>query len=90
MTARPTLSRRLGVFFVVGSALGVIGLVLEAIDVPAFRRTGVDGLTTAESILVVLEYGVIAYFYLNSAVRLKRLGVPAQEPKFRPTVKLKQ
>jgi hypothetical protein len=37
----------------------------------------------------VLEFGVIAALYLNSAVRLKRLGVPAKDPKFRPTIKLK-
>jgi hypothetical protein len=32
---------------------------------------------------------VIAALYLNSAVRLRRLGVPAPEPRFRPTMRVK-
>jgi hypothetical protein len=94
MTARPTLSRRLGILFVVLSLLGAVSLVLEATGIyaPLPALTGDDVVVYAR---VILEYAVIAYLYLNSAARLKRLGVPAkdpkppQEPKFRPPVKLK-
>jgi hypothetical protein len=94
MTARPPLSRRLGILFVVQSALGAASLVLEATGVyaPLPPLTGDDVVIYSSGIL---EGGAIAYLYLNSAARLKRLGVPykapkpPQEPKFRPPVKLK-
>ena len=42
----------------------------------------------ALTIVVMIEYGVIAALYLNSAVRLQRLGVPPREPKFKPTLRI--
>lgn len=84
MTARPTLSRRLGILFLVLSAVGFINLGLAAIGVPALRTTLSDGVSVSSLILGALEFAVFTFLYLNSAVRLKRLGVPPPEPKFRP------
>jgi hypothetical protein len=89
MTARPTLSRRLGILFLVLTVLTVMDIVLAAIGVSPTRPALADGVAVAVAIVGVLEFGVIAALYLNSAVRLKRLGVPAKDPKFRPTIKLK-
>ena len=91
MTARPTLSRRLGILFMVLAVLTAVSLVLTAFGVSGVRTTVGDDASGSLAILAVLEYGGFAYLYLNSAVRLKRLGVraPAKEPKFRPTVTLK-
>jgi hypothetical protein len=88
MTARPTLSRRLGILFVVLFLVGVVGIIFTAIGVDGYRESagGVD-LTT--SVFSALESALIAYLYLNSAARLKRLGVPPPEPKFRPVKYLK-
>lgn len=93
MTARPTLSRRLGILFVVVSLLNVAAIVFTATGVyaPVPELGGADVFVYSFGIV---EYAVIAYLYLNSAVRLKRLGLPAKEPKppqapkFRPPVKL--
>jgi hypothetical protein len=89
MTARPTLSRRLGILFLVLTVLTVMDIVLSAIGVSPRRPAVADGAMVVVAITGVLEFGVIAALYLNSAVRLKRLGVPANDPKFRPTIKLK-
>ncbi|RXZ72279.1 hypothetical protein [Agromyces albus] len=92
MTARPTLSRRLGILFVVLSLLGAVSLVLEVTGVYApLPLTGDDMVASSRGIV---ELAIVAYLYLNSAVRLKRLGVPSKDPKppqgphFRPPVKL--
>jgi uncharacterized membrane protein len=91
MTARPTLSRRLGILFVVLAVFGAVATVLTAVG----EYTPAPGVSLGEavfgSMIGVLEFTTIAYLYLNSAVRLKRMGVPPKAPKppkFRPTVKL--
>ncbi|MDQ0895229.1 hypothetical protein [Agromyces ramosus] len=88
MTARPTLSRRLGILFVVLATGSVVAFILSAVGV----YEPLPQTSTSETIAIYvtsgLEYAAFAYFYLNSAVRLRRLGVPAKPPKFRPTVKL--
>ncbi|ANJ26229.1 hypothetical protein [Agromyces aureus] len=77
MTAWPTLSRRLGTLFAGLAALSLLGLVLVL--------AGVEGISAGigDWISVVLTYVVLAFLYLNSAVRMKRLGItkPAQLPK---------
>lgn len=87
MTARPTLSRRLGILFLVLAVWFAAGLILAV--VVDFASTG----WTADDIVIavsgVLEFAAVAYLYLNSAARLKRMGVPAKDLKFRPTVSLK-
>jgi hypothetical protein len=40
------------------------------------------------TLFALAEFGVIAALYLNSAVRLQRLGVPPREPKFKPTLRI--
>jgi hypothetical protein len=89
MTARPTLSRRLGILFLVLALVVFIALVLGAFGVAALRPMAKDAASVSMGILAVFEYGGFAFLYLNSAVRLKRLGVPPKEPEFRPPAKLK-
>lgn len=94
MTARPTLSRRLGILFVVLSLFNVAAVVFTATGVyaPVPELGGADVFVYSFGIL---EYAAIGYLYLNSAIRLKRLGAPAKDPKpsqgprFRPPVELK-
>jgi hypothetical protein len=90
MTARSTLSRSLGILFLVPALYGLVILVLGAFDVPALQPTMDAGSSALARLLAFLENGGFAFLYLNSAVRLKRLGVPPKEPKFRPTLRLKQ
>ena len=89
MTARPTLSRRLGILFLVLTVWTAVGTILATIGVPSPGPMVADGAAVVAGLIGVLEFGVIAALYLNSAVRLKRLDVPAKDPKFRPTIKLK-
>lgn len=77
MTARPTLSRRLGILFVVLAVFGLPYLVMSLIGI-------VTSLTPFEWLDVVAFNALLAYLYLNSAARLKRLGVPPREPVFKP------
>ncbi|MBT2518414.1 hypothetical protein J7E29_13285 [Streptomyces sp. ISL-90] len=94
MTARPAWSRRLGILFVVLSLCNVATVVFTAtgVSAPVPDLGGADVFVYS---FAIVEYAVVAYLYLNSAIRLKRLGVPAREPKppkeptFRPPVKLK-
>ncbi len=81
MTARPALSRRLGVLFLVPAVVGLFG-------VAAFPLEWSPG-ELASAIMSVIEFSVVAALYLNSAVRLGRLPMPPKEPKFRPKVRLK-
>lgn len=87
MTARPRLSRVLGILFVVFSAMLVLGLVLAALGVTAQAPDTAE--TIVGSVIGLVEYGLIGALYLRSAVRLRRLGVPPNEPKFRRTVRIR-
>ena len=78
MTARPTLSRRLGILFAVLAALSVMTLLLRAAGVSA--APGSTG--TFETVVVTIETGILAYLYLNSATRLRSIPPPV-EPSFR-------
>ncbi|KRC60638.1 hypothetical protein ASE14_06505 [Agromyces sp. Root81] len=84
MTAWPTLSRRLGILFGALAASTLIGLVLEAAGVTA---TSVP-LAMPVWIGSTLQYAVLAFFYLNSAVRMARVGI-AKPERLRPTMRLK-
>jgi len=81
MTAWPTLSRRLGVLFVVVAAMGVFSVAILLVGPDSPRLGGAPALGT--TIGGTLESAVLAYLYLNSAVRMKRLGIakPEQLPK---------
>ena len=92
MTARPTLSRRLGILFAVLAAGAVVVLILTAVGAYEPIPLTPTSETLAIYVLGALENGTFAYLYLNSAVRLKRMGVPpkaAKRPEFPPTVKLR-
>ena len=89
MTARPLLSRVLGILFVVASAFVASGLVLDALGVTVAVDAPFGAETIAIGVTSVVEYGVIGALYLRSAVLLRRLGVPPKEPRFRPTVRIR-
>jgi hypothetical protein len=87
MTAWPVLSRRLGILFAVLVALGVLALVLAAVGVPEYQSVGADWIASAISGCV--QFAVLAYLYLNSAVRMKRLGIAKPRPlRLKPTITL--
>ena len=80
MTARPTLSKRLGTAFAVWACLSCLLVVRAALEIA--DAGGVGRLLSA--IEIVLFTTVMAVLYLNSAVRLRRLGIGPLEPEFRP------
>ncbi|GAA4385000.1 hypothetical protein [Agromyces bauzanensis] len=84
MTARPPLSRRLGILFLVLTVMSVATMFI-AVFAPSAAAPAAD---VPVVIVALLEYAAIAWLYLNSAVRLG-LPVPPREPKFRPKVRLK-
>jgi hypothetical protein len=86
MTARPTLSWVLGILFLALWVAGVLGVASDTLGVGGAAPMAADDL--ALTIVVMMESGVIAALYLNSAVRLQRLGVPPREPKFKPTLRI--
>jgi len=73
MTARPKLSRRLGILFAVLFALNLIGVVLGVVGV-------IEPTPPAVAIASLLETGLFAYLYLGSAAKLRRLGIESTEP----------
>lgn len=78
MTARRTLSRNLGVLFAVVTVSSLLGLVFE-LSGPTAPRTAL-----VVSVFSVVEFGVLAFLYLNSAARLPRRGAQPTEPTFTP------
>ena len=74
MTARPTLSRRLGIFLAVLTGLNVLATVLQLLGAIG------SGSTLIASIISVLECGLLAFLYLNSATRLRRRSLSLVEP----------
>lgn len=81
MTAWPTLSRRLGILFVVAAVTCLFGLVAEAAGIRS------PSLSAPAWIGVTLQYIVLAFFYLNSAAHMARLGISKPE-RLRPTIRL--
>ena len=86
MTARPPLSRRLGVLFLVLTVMSVAAMFIDVVAPSA------AGPATDVPVVIVgtLEFAAIAWLYLNSAARLRRLPVPPKEPRFRPTIHVKE
>ncbi|WP_130176087.1 hypothetical protein [Cryobacterium sp. SO1] len=87
MTARRKLSRRLGILFAVLCVLGVVSSILLAFGIPP-DQPPVDASAALASVLAELQFGVIAFLYLNSASRQPKPDVPPSAPTFRPTIKL--
>jgi hypothetical protein len=88
LTARPTLSRRLGIVSAVGAGFALISGVLAAVGVPVFADE-----SRVDSVLVYFDslvfYGVVAFLYFTSAAHLKGVVTPPREPKFRTKISLK-
>ncbi|SFR71917.1 hypothetical protein SAMN05428970_1269 [Agromyces sp. CF514] len=82
MTAWPTLSRRLGILFIVVAALGVFSVAIALADVPSPRLEGMPALGTRVG--GTLESAALAVLYLHSASRMKRLGITKPEQFPRP------
>ncbi|WP_146215865.1 hypothetical protein [Cryobacterium arcticum] len=90
MTARRKLSRRLGVLFAWLFALGVIGSTFAALGIaPDAPTLDPHGIVVVNSIIGTLQFGAIAFLYLNSVHRLPRPESPRATPNFRPTSKLR-
>ncbi|SIN68796.1 hypothetical protein [Agromyces cerinus] len=85
MTAWPTLSRRLGILFAVFAASGLIFIVLEVAGVDVGTAAVPYGVTG--SITMTLQFALLAFLYLNSAVRMARLGI-AKPQHLHPTIRL--
>ncbi|MBM7829818.1 hypothetical protein JOE59_000523 [Agromyces cerinus] len=83
MTAWPTLSRRLGILFVAFAVLMALSTVLSAFGVGELPAGGSVGLGVG----VTLQFALVGFLYLNSAVRLARLGI-AKPERLRPTIRL--
>ncbi|GAA1961666.1 hypothetical protein [Agromyces allii] len=77
MTAWPTLSLRLGVLFTIVAAFGAFSVVIAIVgaELPGLGRTPGIGPTVGGT----LEAALLAFLYLNSAVRLKRAGIAKPE-----------
>ena len=78
MTAWPTLSRRLGILFAVLTAVGVVGVALLLAGVPGAVAPAQGGV--AVSVSSTLQFGVLAFLYLDSAIRMSRLGISKPVP----------
>ena len=78
MTAWPALSRRLGVLFTVLSVFGVLGFMLAAAGVAEYQPVVDGGVATLVSGCV--QFAVLAFLYLNSAIRMSRLGITKPVP----------
>ncbi|MFC9560091.1 hypothetical protein [Agromyces sp. NPDC056965] len=83
MTAWPTLSRRLGILCSVLAAMTVLGAILGALGVTALP----SGVTLGLGVGTALQFGLLAFLYLNSAVHMARLGI-AKPERLRPTIRL--
>lgn len=78
MTAWPTLSRRLGIAFVLVALLGLFSVAITLAGVTTSRLDGPMVLATTVS--GTFESVLLAFLYLNSAVRLRRAGIAKPEP----------
>ena len=80
MTSKRPLSKRLGILFSVFSVVTAIGATLSALRMLANRHGAV--LDPTEQFASAVLYAVLAFFYLNCAVRLNRVPRPVTGPPF--------
>ncbi len=73
MTAKPKLSRRLGIIFVVLFFLSLMALLASIVRSYQLATIALDATT-------VVECATLAYLYLNSAARLKRAARMQEMP----------
>lgn len=88
MTAGPLLSRVLGIVFVLFLASTLFLVITATIGVDESVQS-LGRMTILDAALSVVLSAVLAFLYLNSAVRLAKLPAPIREPKFKPRLKLK-
>ena len=88
MTARPLLSRVLGIIFVLFLASKLLLVNTATIGVDESVQS-LGRMTILDTALGVVLSAVLAFLYLNSGVRLAKLPAPIREPKFKPRLKLK-
>ncbi len=81
MTAWPTLSRNLGVLF----AFMAVSFVFLAVRA---AQAAVPIYSVLDSTIGALQFSVLAFLYLNSAIRLTRGGISKPE-RFRPPPRLR-
>ncbi|GAA1804548.1 hypothetical protein [Agromyces neolithicus] len=81
MTAWPTLSKNLGILF----AFVAVSFVLIAVRVV---QSDVQVYSLVDSGIGALQFAVLAFLYLNSAVRLTRRGIVKPE-RLRPPPRLR-
>lgn len=84
MTARPRLSRVLGILF----GFGTLALLLSPILAPG-SAISAQGEPFASTIIDSVGFAALAFLYLNSAFRLRKLPALVREPKFRTPVGLR-
>jgi len=87
MTARPLLSRMIAIIALLG-VISFVALFAEAALGLARAVQSLQRSTVAEAVIDAILTAIVAFLYLNSAVRLTKVPAPAREPKFKPTVKL--
>lgn len=87
MTARPLLSRVFGVILGLFVASYLIIVISAALGVKSSLQS-LEHLTIAETTSTGVLLAVLAFLYLNSAVRLGKMTPPVRAPKFKPRVKL--
>ncbi|MCD2442904.1 hypothetical protein LQ757_11540 [Agromyces sp. SYSU K20354] len=80
MTAWPTLSKNLGILFAF-MAVSFVFLAVRAVG-------AVEMFSVVDSIIGALQFAVLAFLYLNSAVRLTRGGF-AKPERLRPPPRLR-
>ena len=88
MTARPLLSRVLGIIFVLFLASTLFLVVTATLGVDRSVQS-LGRMTILDTTISVVLAAVLAFLYLNSAVRLAKMPAPVREPKFKPRLKLK-
>jgi hypothetical protein len=88
MTARPLLSRVLGIIFLMTVISTLIVYVLAA-QGDARALHSLRHSTIADDVINGLLLAAIAILYLNSAARLGKLPKRVREPKFKPYLKVR-
>jgi hypothetical protein len=88
MTSRAPLSWVLGALFAMGAIDAPLAIIRAATgDAPAMAR--VQPTKAADLIINGVEIAILAFLYLNSAVRLRKLPKPARDQGFPSYVNLK-
>lgn len=88
MTARRTLSRVLGIIFLLTTISTALVIAAAGLGVESSVRTLAD-ITLPEAIINAVLSGALAVLYMGSAARLPKPPQRAPEPQLKPEAKLK-